>query len=176
MPTGYEVTMDLLIKAIQQDEELQSLFSVNMTGQQGQRGTVKVYFNEPPPTITYPFIFLAEATESTDLRDSESDSGEGDYVEMLRTHCLCWATSGDFAWKCIRRIRHMLIPNLQEGESPSPVLTADPTNNPDDIYDIQGLAESRQNLLPTNTKSELGMKVLQSTQTFLLYSKKKGSV
>lgn len=169
MPKGTEPTMGLVIKAFELDSVMKGLFQRD--GSQG--GIVQVHRDEVPSVITYPFIFLAEATESEDLRDSESVGGvDANHIEMLRVHCIAFAAGGDLPWKIVERARKLLI----DENVKSAVLRADPDNDAEDIYDIRTVAESRQNLLPTLIVDEMARRVYQSTQTFLFYSKKKGGV
>lgn len=178
MPKGTEVTMALLIKAIHDDAGLQTLFFPD--GSQG--GEVQVHRDEVPAIITYPFIFLSEATESQDLRDSESlqdsppISGPAPpnptHLEFKRVHCIAFAAGGDLPWAIVQRVRQLLV----DGNNQTPYFQPDATQNSEDVYSINALTESQQNLLPTLIKDELARKIYQSTQTFLLYAKKLGGV
>ena len=167
--------MSLLIKALHADTGLQALFFPD--GSQG--GEVQVHRDEVPAVITYPFIYLAEASESEDLRDSESiqypqspyDRAarcqlHGDAVSSTASHGLPEAT---FPWAIVQRVRQALI-----DEAPNPFLSDNVTQDAADKFDIRVLAITRQNLLPTGFKDEMARKVYQSTQTFLLYGKKLG--
>lgn len=168
--------MALLIKALHDDAGLQYLFLPDGS----QDGEVQVHRDEVPAIITYPFIFLSEAVESADLRDSESVQyptgpklgARATHVEMLQVHCLAFGAGGDLPWAIVQRVRQLLI-----DEQPNPYFQAAQTDvDPANVYDIRALTVSRQDLLPTLIKDEMARKVYQSTQTFLLYTKKIGGV
>lgn len=169
MPLGTENTVALFIKAIEQDSVLQGMFALD--GSQG--GKVQVHRDKVPSKTTYPFIFLSEATESEDLRDSETVGGiVPNYLEMKLIHCIAFAAGGDLPKAIVARIRAMLIDDAVK----SPVLRDNPTNDPKNVFDIRGLSKSQQNVLPTMMQDEQARDVYQSTQTFLLYGKKLGGV
>lgn len=167
--------MALLIKTLHEDQGLQGLFHIDGS----QEGEVQVHRDEVTAQITYPFIFLSEATESTDLIDSESIvapfGGGGPpgipatRVEMLQVHVIAFAAGGDLPWAILQRIRQLLV-----DEGTSPYFQGSGTSSGQ--YDIRVVPAngSRQNLLPTLLKDEKARKVYQSTQTFLLHTKKLG--
>lgn len=174
MPKGTENSVALVIKALHEDQGMQALFvSTDATGQGGESGTVKVYRDTIPPTVTYQFIFLQEAKESEVLRDSETVGGANpSFVEFKRMHLIAFAVGGDLPWAIGVAARAVLM--NRDPATRSAYFQADLENDPDDKYTLEALTESDQELLGTDIKDEYGRDVYQSTQTFLLYTKKKG--
>lgn len=170
MPLGTEPYVAQWLKAIQNDEGLKGLFAVD-----GSSTDVKVraYRDKVPPRITYPFFFVGEATESQDLRDSETVGGIAPkHVEFQVVHLIAYGAGGDLPWKMIERVRQMSIDDVVK----SPYLRADPTNDSENVFDIRVLTASKQTLSETMFKDEKANDVNMSTQSFLLYGRKKGGV
>ena len=168
MPTGTEATMALLIKAINQDAQMQDIMG----------GTTSVYRDKIPTPIKYPFIYLAEATESFEIRHSESYQHRGpNYTgqnnnqtrnEMLSVHAVAVGRGGDLPWSIMKRLREMLI---DEYPRPAPLISS---GSAGDVYDVNILTGSRQILLPTPYADPEGKDLYQSVQMFILSTIKKG--
>lgn len=176
MPLGTEYLPAQWLKAIQNDEGMKGFFSVPGADGKPGDGKVRVYIDAIPPVVTYPSLFLAEATNAVDLRDSESVGGvNAGRVEFRYVHCVAYGAGGELPWKMLERVRALSIDENND-TTPNPYLRADPTNDSQNVYDIGVLTAdgTTQERHATMFKDDAGQEVHESTRTFFLYGRKKG--